>query len=152
LSDTTENTMFIGQHSLPIDDKGRMTLPASFRDLLGTGAVITQGFERNLMVMPRPVFAGLGYRTGSLNLADPTARLLRRMLLGSAFECALDVSGRLPLPEGLRGFAGVKGQVVLVGQGDYFEIWDVDQWRVQQERLQDVEANAERFIALDIAV
>jgi MraZ protein len=144
--------MFLGQHPLTLDNQGRLALPERVRALIGDGAVLTQGFDRNLLVMTRPFFAGLSQRTGALNMTDPSARMLRRMLLGSAFELTIDESGRIGLPEGLRAFAGLGGDVVLVGQGDYLEIWDAEQWKVQQGRLGDVESNSARFAALDIAL
>jgi MraZ protein len=144
--------MLFGQFRTSFDNQGRLTLPDHFRELLSVGAVLTQGFDRNLLVLPRESFQDLYQRIRTMNLADPSARLLLRMILGTACEVETDKSGRVTVPENLREFAGLDGsEAVLVGQGDFLEIWAPALWRKQEIRLQDAEANAERFIQLNVA-
>ena len=144
--------MFLGRYRHSLDTKGRLTIPARFRDALGDGAYVIQGFDGNLMVLPPDVFQVLYQRVARLSITDPKARLLRRLILSAAAEVELDRAGRILLPPYLREAAELDGdEVVLVGVGDYFEIWSAEAWERQLEMLEDPEANAERFAALDIS-
>ncbi len=87
----------------------------------------------------------------SLNIADPLARLLLRLILGTAHELGLDADGQLTVPQELREFASLQKDILLVGQGEYFEIWASDLWDQQETQLRDAEANASRFSALTVA-
>jgi MraZ protein len=87
-----------------------------------------------------------------MNMADPMARLLSRVTLGTASELEVDGNGCFPISQELREFAGLDDEAVLVGQGLYFELWSPALWETQKLRLQDAEANAGRFAALDLTV
>jgi MraZ protein len=87
----------------------------------------------------------------ALNLAEPIARLLLRLFLGSAVELQAERSGLVAIPEELRQFAGLQDELVLVGQGDYFEIWAPELWGKQEAQLRDADANSSRFAALPMA-
>jgi MraZ protein len=87
-----------------------------------------------------------------MNLADPLARLLLRMILGAASELEMDEAGCIFVPQNLREFANLNGEAVLVGQGDYFEVWSPAHWHEQETQLQDAETNSQRFVMLDLAV
>src|SRR5512142_1286646 len=78
--------MFLGQYQHTLDEKGRLMIPARFRELLDGGAFITQGFDRCLMVMTGESFRQVYDQLGSTSLTDPAARLLRRMILANAFQ------------------------------------------------------------------
>ncbi len=143
--------MFLGQYRHAIDSKGRLIIPARFRERLAGGAFITQGFDRNLMVMPADYFARVYERINAMNLADPTARLLRRLILGNAFQVVIDKAGRILLPQPLREGLTLSEEAIVVGQGDYFEIWRPALWDEQLALLQDTEANAQRFATLDLS-
>jgi MraZ protein len=86
-----------------------------------------------------------------LNMTDPLSRLLSRMILGSARQVAADAEGRLALPAELADFAGLSGAVVMIGQGDYLEIWSPEAWEAQETQLKDIEANAARFSMLTVS-
>lgn len=143
--------MFLGQYRHSIDDKGRLIIPARFRADLGDGAFVTQGFDRNLMVMTTDYFARVYDRINAMNLADPTARLLRRLILGNAYQVELDRAGRILLPQYLRDALSLSQESVIVGQGEYFEIWQPALWDEQIALLQDAEANVRRFATLDLS-
>ncbi len=143
--------MFLGQYQHSLDDKGRLTIPSAFRDGLGEGAFISQGFDRNLMVMTAAYFQQVYDRINSMSLTDPSARLLRRLLLSSAYQVEVDKAGRILAPQSLRQFLGLNGEAIVVGQGEYFEIWSPTEWNSQMETLQDAEANAQRFATLDLS-
>jgi MraZ protein len=144
--------MFLGQFQHNLDDKGRLMIPARFRELLEGGAFITQGFDKCLMVMTEAYFKQVYERIEAMNLADPTARLLRRLILSNAYPIEVDKVGRILVPQNLRTFLGVpSGELVVAGQGEYFEVWTPTTWAEQMALLQDVEANNARFSTLDLS-
>jgi MraZ protein len=143
--------LFLGQYRYSFDDKDRLMIPARFRELLADGAFLTQGFDRNLVILTPGAFQEIYQLIMALNVADPLARFLLRMILGNATQLEVDESGRIVLPEHLREFANLTAEAVLVGQGDYFEIWSPTLWSQQQATLQDAEANTMRFVSLNLA-
>jgi MraZ protein len=144
--------MFLGQFQHNLDDKGRLMIPARFRELLEGGAFITQGFDKCLMVMTEAYFKQVYERIEAMNLADPTARLLRRLILSNAYGVEVDKVGRILVPQNLRTFLGVpSGELVVAGQGEYFEVWTPADWSGQMALLQDTEANNARFSTLDLS-
>ncbi|GAB4578860.1 MAG: division/cell wall cluster transcriptional repressor MraZ [Anaerolineales bacterium] len=142
--------MFLGQYTHSIDTKGRLSVPARFRELLEAGAYITQGFDQNLMVLTTAAFERLSTRVNEMSLTDPTARQLKRLLFATADRIELDSSGRMRIPQFLREVAGLNGDAVIIGAGDYFEIWAPAAWQPKAAELQDTEANAQRFAALEL--
>jgi len=144
--------MFLGQFQHNLDEKGRLMIPARFRELLEGGAYVTQGFDKCLMVMTEAYFKQVYQRIEAMNLADPTARLLRRLILSNAYPVEADKVGRILVPQNLRAFLGVaSGELVVAGQGDYFEVWTPATWAEQMALLQDTEANNVRFSTLDLS-
>ena len=143
--------MFLGQFQHNLDDKGRLMIPARFRELLEGGAFITQGFDKCLMVMTETHFKQVYDRIESMNLADPGTRSLRRLLLSNAYPVEVDKVGRILVPQNLRAFLQIEGEAIVAGQGEYFEVWKPIDWNVQMALLQDTEANNQRFAALDLS-
>ena len=144
--------MFLGQFQHNLDDKGRLMIPARFRELLEGGAYITQGFDKCLMVMTEAYFKQVYERIEAMNLADPTARMLRRLILSNAYPVEADKVGRILMPQNLRAFLGIEnGELIVAGQGEYFEIWTPALWSEQMAQLQDTEANTQRFSTLDLS-
>jgi len=144
--------MFLGQFQHNLDDKGRLMIPARYRDLLAAGAFITQGFDKCLMVMTDAYFKQVYERINNMNLADSTARMLRRLILSNAYPVEVDKVGRILVPQNLREFLGVaSGELTVAGQGEYFEVWTPADWKSQMDNLQDVEANEGRFSTLDLS-
>lgn len=143
--------MFLGQYRHSIDQKGRMTVPARFRELLDQGAIVTQGFEQNLMVLTEAGFSAMTSQVTKKSLTDPTARDLRRLLFSSADRVTTDSNGRILLPSFLREENQLEGEAVLVGVGDFFEIWPPDVWEQRMDILRDTEANTQRFAGVDLS-
>jgi MraZ protein len=143
--------MFLGQYQHSLDDKGRLMVPARFRELLEGGAFITQGFDRCLMVMTETYFEQVYERVNGMNLADPTARLLRRLIFANAYPVEIDKVGRILVPQNLRQFVGLDGEAIVAGQGDYFEVWTPLAWNAQVAQIQDTEANSQRFVTLNLS-
>lgn len=143
--------MFLGQYRHTLDTKDRLTVPARYRELLENGAYVMQGFDRNLMVMTNEAFAAVQAHIQGMSFTEPMTRLLRRLIFSTAGRVELDKAGRILIPQFLRESMVLQGEVVLVGAGDYFEIWAPDVWAEQNAQLQDAEANAQRFAALDLS-
>ena len=144
--------MFLGQFQHNLDDKGRLMIPARYRDLLAAGAYITQGFDKCLMVMTDAYFNEVYERINSMNMADSTARMLRRLILSNAYPVEVDKVGRILVPQNLRAFLGIEnGELTVAGQGEYFEVWTPADWKTEMDKLQDVEANEQRFSTLDLS-
>jgi len=143
--------MFLGQFQHNLDEKGRLMIPARYRELLAAGAFIIQGFDKCLMVMTDAYFAQVYDRINSMNLADPTARLLRRLILSNAYAVEVDKVGRILVPGNLRQVIALDGDAIVSGQGDYFEVWNPADWNLQMDQLQDIETNNQRFATLDLS-
>jgi MraZ protein len=141
--------LLLGLYTCILENDNRLILPDDFRLVYKDGIYLTQGFDRNMMVLTRPAFEVLYKRITSLNLADPVARLLFRMLLGSVHSMELESNGGIRIPEKLREFASIGQTAIAVGQGDFMELWSPDEWNKQEERLHTVEAD--RFSTLFIS-
>lgn len=143
--------MFLGQYQHSLDDKGRLMIPARFREMLDNGAYITQGFDKCLMVMTEAYFKEVYDRLNAMNLTDPTARLLRRLILSNAYPVEVDKVGRILVPGNLRQVINLQSEATIAGQGEYFEVWTPDDWAAQVTQLNDTEANNQRFATLDLS-
>jgi transcriptional regulator MraZ len=144
--------MFIGHHSSTLDGKKRLALPADYKGLLAKGVYVTQGFDRNLLLLPGGAFEEIARRIKSMNIADPAARLLFRMILGSARRLEVDKNGCVLLPKELIEFANITEDALLIGQGEYFELWTPALWKEQEISLNNVEANSHRFASLTLCI
>ena len=143
--------MFLGQFYHNIDDKGRLTLPARFRELLAedNGAYVMHGFDQNLMVLTSSMFGAIYERITKMSLTEPSARQLRRMIFSSAAQVDFDKNGRILIPQFLRDAASITGDAVIVGAGNYIEIWTPKLWTVETDQLNNPEITSDRFAALD---
>lgn len=143
--------MFLGEFEHSIDDKGRVAIPARFREELSEGMVLTRGFDHCLQAFPRPVWQELAQKVSSLSLGSPEARNLRRILFSNAAEVEVDRQGRILVPQNLREYAGLAEQVVITGMDTFFELWSADRWRAVMEQLDSSSAGiAEQLAALGI--
>jgi len=143
--------MFLSQFQHNLDEKGRLMIPARYRELLAAGAFITQGFDKCLMVMTEVYFKQVYDRINAMNLADPTARLLRRLILSNAYLVEVDKVGRILVPQNLRQGIMLESEAIVAGQGEYFEVWTPAAWNEQMNQLQDIETNNQRFATLDLS-
>ncbi|WP_283133589.1 division/cell wall cluster transcriptional repressor MraZ [Rhizohabitans arisaemae] len=129
--------MFLGTHQPRLDDKGRLFLPAKYREELAEGLVITKGQERCLYVFPVEEFQRL---TEALRTAPVTAKAVRdysRVFFASASDEVPDKQGRVTIPSGLRDYAGLSRDCVVIGANTRLEIWDAQAWEkylAQQEQ------------------
>jgi len=145
-----ELKLFLGKYFCGLDKEYRFLTPEGFRRYLSDDVYITQGFDQNLWVLSQEAFREVYKKLGYLNIADPLARLLFRLILGAATESGLTKQGYLKIPDGLRSYAKIMDEVLLIGQGDYFEIWSPELWDMQEAKLRKTESNAERFSAFEV--
>ena len=143
--------MFLGKYQTTIDSQNCLAPPPKYSDLFTKVAFLTQGFDKNLVLLTDEAFKGIMAHIKTLNIADPITRLLLRLILGNTVEVQTNNSDQLIIPDHLRDFAGLTNDVLLIGQGDYFEVWSPESWAKQEQRIQDTEANANRFSVLNIA-
>ncbi len=144
--------MFLGQYYHALDEKGRLTIPARYRDLLVDGAYVTQGFDQNLKLQTEPAFEAMASKVNRLSETNPKIRKLRRLFFASAGRVELDRLGRVLIPQFLRDFAGLDKEAVIVGVGESIEIWSPEAWRKQLDELNDTETNAQQFAELDLSM
>ena len=134
--------MFLGTHTPRLDEKGRLFLPAKYRDELEPGLVLTKGQERCLYVFPLPEFDRI---TEALRAAPVTAKAVRdysRVFFASASDEELDRQGRVTIPPGLRDYAGLQRECVVIGANTRLEIWDAMAWTSYLEQQEDAFADA----------
>ncbi|OGO66723.1 MAG: division/cell wall cluster transcriptional repressor MraZ [Chloroflexi bacterium RBG_19FT_COMBO_55_16] len=145
--------MFLGQYQHNIDEKGRLTIPARYRDLLAAqGAYVTLGFDKNLIVLTVPSFEQVSKRVNRMSMTDPKARLLKRLIFSNAQLVAVDKTGRILIPQFLREAVHLDSEAVVAGAGGYFEIWSPEFWSGQTNLMQDTEKDALSFMDLDLSL
>ena len=120
--------MFLGTHTPRLDDKGRLTLPAKFRDELAGGLMVTRSQDRSLAVYPREKFMELAAKANAASRRDPTIRAYVRKFFSGADEQRPDAQGRITIPVELRDYANLTKECVVSGSGEYIEIWDKAAW------------------------
>jgi MraZ protein len=120
--------VFLGTHTPRLDDKGRLILPAKFRDELAEGLVVTKGQERCLYIWPIAEFARI---TEQMRLAPVTSKGPRdfmRVLFAGASDEVPDKQGRITIPPALRAYAGLERDCVVIGANSRVEVWDAEAW------------------------
>ena len=120
--------MFLGTHEPRLDEKGRLILPAKFRDELAAGLVITKGQERCLYVFPSNEFATITEQLRQAPVTAKSARDYMRVMFAGAHDEIPDRQGRITIPQGLRTDAGLAKECVVIGANTRVEIWDSTSW------------------------
>lgn len=120
--------MLLGTYEPKLDDKGRIILPAKFRDEFAGGLVLTRGQERCIYVFPRQTFEGLLDTVQSAPLTSKAARDYVRLLLSGGSDEVPDKQSRVTIPAQLREYAGLGRDLVVIGAGSRAEIWAADAW------------------------
>jgi len=138
---------FRGINSATLDPKGRMALPARFREAMvercGGNVVVTiDTREKCLLMYPLPEWEIVQRKLESLSNIGDRARLIQRLLIGHATDIELDANGRLLLPQMLRSFADLDRKLVLVGQGNKIEIWSEPRWQARMDEWLSADAAA----------
>lgn len=120
--------MFLGTHTPRLDDKGRLILPAKFRDQLEEGVIVTRGQERCLYVFPVDEFSRISEQLRQAPVTSKQARDYLRVFLSGASDEAVDKQGRVTIPAMLRTYAGLNRDCAVIGAGQRIEIWDLAAW------------------------
>ena len=120
--------MFMGEYNHIIDAKGRLIIPARFRELLGEEFILTKGLDGCLSIYPMDAWEAFETKLRALPLTNKNARTFTRFFVAGATNCELDRQGRILVPQTLREFAGLEKEVVLTGNLDRIEIWSKEKW------------------------
>jgi len=133
--------VFLGTHTPRLDEKGRLFLPAKYRDEVAGGVVLTKGQERCLFVFTAAEFAKRAEQLQSAPLSAKTARDYSRQFFGSAYDDTPDRQGRITVPPGLRTYAGLERDCVVVGANTRLEIWDAAAWQAYESEQEQAFAD-----------
>ena len=128
--------MFIGEYSHTIDNKGRMAVPAKFRQNLKKGAIVTRGLDNCLFIYTQSEWEKLVEKLSSLPLSQEKSRAFSRLTLAGAMDVAIDSQGRILIPEYLRKFANLKKDAIIAGLYNRLEIWDSSQWQTYKQKTE----------------
>ena len=120
--------MFLGTHEPKLDEKGRLILPARFREDLAEGLVITKGQENCLYVFPAAEFALITERLRQAPVTQKNSRDYLRVMFAGAHDEVPDNQGRINIPIGLRSYATLEKNCVVIGANTRLEIWDAIAW------------------------
>jgi MraZ protein len=143
--------MLLGEFKHNLDTKGRMAIPAKFRDKLTSGAIITRGIDNCLFVFANAEWELLAQKLIALPLAQANSRAFVRLMLAGASDVQLDNQGRILIPDYLRKYAGLKKQTVVAGLYNRIEVWDESAWATYKMKTEtSSEAIAEQLGELGI--
>jgi MraZ protein len=133
--------MLLGTHTPKLDDKGRVILPAKFRDELEAGIVITRGQEHCLYLFSAAEFADVHEKIRQARVTSKQARDYLRVFLSGASDEIPDRQGRVTVPAVLREYAGITRDLVVIGVGSRAEIWDAETWNTYLKDQEEGFAN-----------
>ncbi len=138
--------MFLGTHTPLLDDKGRLILPAKFREELSGGVVITKGQERCLYVFTAIEFGRIASQLREQPMTHKAARAYGRVFFASAHDEVPDKQGRVTIPAHLRDYAGLDRELVVIGASSRVEIWDRQAWESYLAESEDAFAGIEEGV------
>lgn len=125
--------MFIGEYKHTLDEKGRLAIPAKFRNILKKGAVVTKGLDNCLFLYSKEQFDQIAKKFAALPLSQAKARAFARHMLAGAMDVEFDNQGRITLPEYLRTFSGLQKGIIIAGLYNHLEIWNETAWNEYKE-------------------
>ena len=143
--------MFMGEYNHTIDAKGRLIIPARFRELLGEEFILTKGLDGCLSIYPLDEWNAFETKLRALPLTNKNARTFTRFFVAGATNCELDRQGRVLVPQPLREFAGLEKEVVLTGNLNRIEIWSKEKWS-ENCNYDDMDSIAESIRDMDIII
>jgi MraZ protein len=141
-----EDQLFLGTHAPRLDEKGRLFLPAKYRDELSGGVVITKGQERCLYVFPAGEFERISEALRTSAVSSTPARAYSRVFFASASDEVPDKTGRITVPAPLRTYAGLDRDCVVIGANTRLEIWDAQAWETYLAAQEDAFSQAEQEV------
>lgn len=141
--------MFMGEYHHTIDQKGRLIIPARFREGLGERFIVTKGLDTCLFLYPMAEWQRLEAKLQQLPFTSRDARAFARFFFSGACECELDAQGRILIPENLRSYARLDKDVVVIGVASRVEVWSKAEWEAyQQQTDQSVAEIAEKLMGI----
>jgi len=129
--------MYLGEFAHSIDSKGRLAIPARFRERLGAGAIVTRGLDGCLVIYPAQEWQEFAEKLDKLPSTQPDVRNFKRFIFSGATECEFDRQGRVLLPAYLREYASLEDTAVVVGQYSKIEIWGQGRWEEKRPKVED---------------
>ena len=123
-----DEIMFIGEYHHTIDEKGRIIIPAKFREELGNNFIITRGIENCLFVYSTENWAKITNKLNSLPFTKKDARTFNRFFMSGATDVELDKQGRVNISKPLIDYANLLKDCVIIGTGDRLEVWSQESW------------------------
>lgn len=143
--------MFMGEYQHSIDAKGRLAVPAKFRDALGEKFVVTKGLDNCLFVYPMEEWQALEQKLKALPFTKADARSFVRFFFSGATECELDKQGRILLPVNLREYSKLDKDTVIIGVSTRVEIWSKEHWEKYSTEAEGAyEEIAEKIVDFDL--
>ncbi len=128
--------MILGEYRHNLDTKGRLAIPAKFREKIEAGAIITRGLDKCLFVFGPQEWENLVQKLTALPLAQANSRAFVRLMLAGASDAKPDTQGRILIPDYLRKYAGLKKGTVVAGLYNRFEIWDEEEWNTYKQKTE----------------
>jgi MraZ protein len=130
--------LFLGEYDHALDDRGRITLPRKIREELDARElVLTRGFDTCIFGFDRASWEREAGKHLETPVTDKEARSLRRYLFSGAQKAEIDKLGRILLPAQLKEYASISRNVIVIGAGDHFEIWDTKRWETYSATLEE---------------
>lgn len=127
--------MFLGRYAHNLDAKGRLAIPARYREALLEGLVLTRGIDRCLALYPLAAWRPLAEKLAALPMTDADVRNFRRLVFAEAVDLTLDAQGRILVPPDLRRFAEIEREALVVGVDTSIEIWSPPRWAAVEASL-----------------
>lgn len=138
--------MLIGEFKHKVDDKKRISLPIKFRKEVGKKIIITRGLDNCLFLYPLKEWSNISEKLGGLGMGQSDTRGFNRFMLAGAAEINVDSVGRILIPDHLKDFAGIKGNVIFAGVHNRVEIWNEKTWNDYKTKvLKDADQMAEKL-------
>ena len=128
--------MLLGEYQHNLDGKGRVAIPAKFREKLSAGAIITRGLDNCLFVFMGSEWEILAAKLVALPLAQANSRAFVRLMLAGAMDVQIDNQGRILIPDYLRKYAGLKKQIIIAGLYNRIEVWDGEKWEHYKQKTE----------------
>ncbi len=133
--------MFIGEYQHNLDDKGRVAIPAKFRNVLSKGAIVTKGLDNCLFLYTKKEWEKLAKKLAGLPVSQANSRAFARLMLSGAMDVKVDKQGRIVLPDYLRRYGKLKKKVVIAGLYNRLELWDEENWNKYKENTEKESGN-----------
>lgn len=142
--------MFLGEATHSLDAKGRLTLPAKYRDHFKAGLYVVRGEEHCLQVYPPQAWANKEAEVLAVGTATQAARQYRRFVFSGTEEADLDAAGRVLIKEEHRTWAGLDKDVLVIGVGEFLELWDKDRWEADRPEREEMFGTVPGSIRTDV--